>query len=190
MREMWLSAGRFARKSMLSAKALRIYAESGLLVPDHIDPANGYRQDGTDQLRDARLVRLLRRGGMPLASVASVMGTPRRERATVVAAYLAEVEREYRFRSELLTHLIRTLDGGTEHYPMIEVKLREVEDQTVLTEQAHVTAATLRDWIVAAGRQAGLRVQPAAASAPRRPALPKRLLVTEHAKTNSIRPQT
>lgn len=151
MDQEWLSAGWFARKSRLSAKALRLYAEHRILAPDSVDPVNGYRRYSPAQLRDARLVRLLRRSGMPLALVAQVMAVPRVQRPALVVAFRAEVERDHRFRMQLLAHLVQTLDGGKEHYPMFEVKIREVDEQTMLTEQAYVTAAKLRDWIVEAG---------------------------------------
>jgi MerR family regulatory protein len=38
-----VSIGEFSRLSRLSPKALRLYDELGLLVPDHVDAATGYR---------------------------------------------------------------------------------------------------------------------------------------------------
>ncbi|GIE82066.1 hypothetical protein Aph02nite_80160 [Actinoplanes philippinensis] len=35
--------GRFSRMSRLSIKALRFYAEQGLIVPAWVDPSSGYR---------------------------------------------------------------------------------------------------------------------------------------------------
>ena len=48
-----ISSGEFARRSRLSAKALRIYDEIGLLRPLCVDPANSYRRYGVEQLRTA-----------------------------------------------------------------------------------------------------------------------------------------
>lgn len=64
----WLMAGVFAARSRLSPKALRLYAANGVLVPSQVDVSNGYRLYHESQLRDARLVRMLRRAGMPLDS--------------------------------------------------------------------------------------------------------------------------
>jgi DNA-binding transcriptional MerR regulator len=144
----WLSAGAFARRSRLSAKALRLYARDGVLVPNQVDPHNGYRRYHVDQLRDARLVRMLRRAGLPIAVVAQVLAAPRPERPGLVEAHWAEAERTFRYQRELVTHLIRTLDGGEDSYPMYEVKVRDIEEQTLLTEQSYVAAAGLREWIV------------------------------------------
>ena len=43
MRDKYLRAGEFGAAARLSSKALRLYAEEGLLVPASVDPATGYR---------------------------------------------------------------------------------------------------------------------------------------------------
>lgn len=146
----WLPAGVFARRSRLSPKALRLYAANGVLVPNEIDGTNGYRWYHQDQLRDARLVRMLRRVGMPLALVTQVLNAPHEDRQSLVDAYWAEVERRVTYQRELVGHLSGTLSGGRDSYPMHEIKTREVPEQIVLTEQKHVNAANLPAWIVAA----------------------------------------
>nr|WP_255459422.1 MULTISPECIES: MerR family transcriptional regulator [unclassified Nocardiopsis] len=52
----------------MSAKALRLYERSGLLVPDRVG-ADGYRTYRVEQVERARLIRLLRQAGMPPAVV-------------------------------------------------------------------------------------------------------------------------
>lgn len=51
-----LTIGAFARGSRLSAKALRLYDELGLLTPARVDPVSGYRFYDPAQLERARLV--------------------------------------------------------------------------------------------------------------------------------------
>ncbi|WP_141393735.1 MerR family transcriptional regulator, partial [Brachybacterium alimentarium] len=51
-----LSIGELAAASGLSPKALRMYAESGLLAPRRVDPFTGYRSYGADQIERARLI--------------------------------------------------------------------------------------------------------------------------------------
>ena len=48
-----LLAGRFGALTQLSPKALRLYADQGLLVPDRIDPATGYRYYAISQAATA-----------------------------------------------------------------------------------------------------------------------------------------
>jgi DNA-binding transcriptional MerR regulator len=147
----WLSPGAFSRASRLSSKALRLYSRDGLLVPCQIDPQTGYRQYHVDQLHSARLIRLLRRAGLPVALVAEVTGSPVDERQRLVDAFWVQTEREFAFRRDLIAHLSRTLSGAKENYPMYEIKTRDVAEQTVLTEQTYVSAPGLTEWIVAAG---------------------------------------
>ena len=64
-----LSIGGLAAASGLSPKALRLYAESGLLPPRRIDPFTGYRSYGADQVRRAQLIASLRGLGMGLARI-------------------------------------------------------------------------------------------------------------------------
>jgi len=68
-----VSIGEFSRLSRLSPKALRLYDEFGLLVPDHVDPATGYRWYADTQLDQARVVALLRRIGVPLAQIRDML---------------------------------------------------------------------------------------------------------------------
>ncbi|WP_348775098.1 MerR family transcriptional regulator [Solwaraspora sp. WMMD791] len=56
-----LTIGAFGRASGLTVKALRIYADLGLLRPAAVDPDSGYRYYAPDQLELARLVARLRR---------------------------------------------------------------------------------------------------------------------------------
>ncbi|ATG55728.1 serine/threonine protein phosphatase [Brachybacterium ginsengisoli] len=69
MDETLLSIGELAATSGLSPKALRLYDESGLLVPRRVDPFTGYRSYGADQVGRARLIASLRGLGMGLARI-------------------------------------------------------------------------------------------------------------------------
>ncbi|MFD5489790.1 MerR family transcriptional regulator [Streptomyces virginiae] len=67
------SIGEMARDSGLSVSALRFYDGAGVLVPDRVDPASGYRWYGPEQLAEARVLARLRRAGMPLADIRLVL---------------------------------------------------------------------------------------------------------------------
>lgn len=85
----------FARRSMLSMKALRLYDRLGLLKPDSVDPDNGYRFYRESQLETARLIGLLRRLDMPLATVAAIISVAPADRHAVLATYWAETEQRH-----------------------------------------------------------------------------------------------
>jgi DNA-binding transcriptional MerR regulator/effector-binding domain-containing protein len=72
-------SGRFAQLARLSRKALRIYAEMGLLRPAHVNPETNYRYYSLSQLEDAHRINKLRELGMSLESIREMLrvwGTP------------------------------------------------------------------------------------------------------------------
>ena len=64
-----MSIGEFASRSRLSAKALRLHDEQGLLPPARVDEDSGYRFHETGQLKQARLIAALRQLQVPLAEI-------------------------------------------------------------------------------------------------------------------------
>jgi DNA-binding transcriptional MerR regulator/effector-binding domain-containing protein len=54
-------------------KALRLYHETGLLVPSGVDPDTGYRAYSPAQLTDAALIRVLRDVGVSLQDIGVVL---------------------------------------------------------------------------------------------------------------------
>ena len=68
--------GEFSERSGLSAKRLRTYAAAGLLLPTAVDPGSGYRYYSPGQLREARLLDVLREAGMPLAEIGAFLHDP------------------------------------------------------------------------------------------------------------------
>jgi DNA-binding transcriptional MerR regulator len=84
-----LLAGRFGALTQLSPKALRLYADQGLLVPDRIDPATGYRYYAISQAATARLIVRLRRLGLPMARIARLLALDEMTRAAELRAWLA-----------------------------------------------------------------------------------------------------
>jgi PPM family protein phosphatase len=106
-----LTIGEFARASRLSAKALRLYDELGLLPPARVDPLSGYRFYRPDQLERARLVAWLRRLGMPLARIQVVCDLPAAAAADEVATFWAQAEADLASRRDLAAFLISHLTG-------------------------------------------------------------------------------
>ncbi|MDI5966558.1 MerR family transcriptional regulator [Streptomyces sp. SL13] len=146
-----MSPGAFAAASRLSAKALRIYAESGLLVPARTDPFTGYRYYRADQLERARLIAALRRIGMPLARVRRAADAGRAAALAAVAAYWREVEADVATRRELTALLLDELSG--KEIAMMDVSVRTMPDRVLLSAKRHLTAGELAGW---SSRQAEL----------------------------------
>ena len=145
-----LTIGVFARRSRLSPKALRLYDRLGLLAPAHVDEANGYRRYRESQLETARLVAMLRRLDMPLATVAEIVDAPDGRRAELLASYWDAVERRRASQRELVAHLRIRLSGDEGSFDMYEIHERDVPEQLVLTEQRHIRVQELPDWLSSA----------------------------------------
>ncbi|WP_219467008.1 MerR family transcriptional regulator [Nonomuraea rhizosphaerae] len=142
-----LSIGEFARLSRLSPKALRLYDELDLLVPARVDPVTGYRWYAGTQLDDARLVAALRRVGVPLADIRTILPMEPGPAADAIAAHWARSEAEHTARRHLVAHLVDRLHGRNS--TMYEVAVRTLPARTLLSllRRAH------QDELVPIGRE-------------------------------------
>lgn len=68
-----LNIGQFARLGQVSPRMLRHYDEIGLLLPERVDPANGYRLYGAHQLGRLHRLLALRDLGFTLEQVRGVL---------------------------------------------------------------------------------------------------------------------
>jgi DNA-binding transcriptional MerR regulator len=104
-----VSTGEFSRLSRLSPKALRLCDELGLLVPDHVDAATGYRWYADTQLDQAHVVALLRRIKVPLAQIRDMLALDPASAAEEIRAYWAGTEMEHAAQRELVGYLVDRL---------------------------------------------------------------------------------
>lgn len=140
-----LSIGAFARRTRLSIKALRLYAELGLLEPAWVDPETGYRFYAPDQGDRARLIGLLRRLDMPLARIGRVLELDGPAAAREIAAFWSDVEAEAAVKRRLVAYLERHLEGTGE--PMYTVETRDAPEQRVATLTRSLTVGALPAFI-------------------------------------------
>jgi DNA-binding transcriptional MerR regulator len=144
-----LSIGTFGRRARLSAKALRLYDRTGLLVPAAVDPRTGYRRYRESQLLRARLIVMMRRAGVPLAQVAEIVAAPGPAGAELLAAYWAGAERRFGVQRELVSRLRTSLLSGTGPVPAggFGIRERDVPAQLVLTEKRSLRITELKGWL-------------------------------------------
>lgn len=136
----WMTIGEFATRTRLSPKALRIYADLGLVVPAEVDPASGYRRYQESQLERARLVALLRRLDMPLADIADVIDRDPAAAADAVTRWWEREEVVLTERRALIVYIQSRLKGEGEP-PMREVSTRAIPERKVASVSRHVTIA-------------------------------------------------
>jgi DNA-binding transcriptional MerR regulator len=127
-----LAIGAFASAAQLSLKALRLYAQLGILLPSYVDPDSGYRYYSAGQLAQARLIRALRQIDMPLASIRRVLTASSPEAEQLVLEYCQELEARAAQARQAVPDLIIYL--RKESPPMAhEVTVRSVAPQRLIS---------------------------------------------------------
>lgn len=141
-----MTIGRFARASRLSVKALRLYARKGLLSPSYIDPSNGYRYYGRDQLREARKILLLRGIGMPLGEIRKVLQSENDVAKTLLEGYWrSEVEKQS-VRSQVVAYLQAYLEGE-EGSMSFTVKSKRLSEMSTISVTRRVSIEDLPGYL-------------------------------------------
>ncbi len=142
MTDSYFLAGRFGAATRLSPKALRLYAEQGLLVPAHIDPVTGYRYYAAEQAGRARLIARLRQLGLPIARIARLIELQPEVRLTELRAWLEVQTKRLEEQSELVEAIVRQSTGGDDAL-IKAVRLRDVAPSKIVYRQGHVTVDAL-----------------------------------------------
>jgi DNA-binding transcriptional MerR regulator len=144
----YLRAGEFGAAGRLSPKALRLYAEQGLLRPASVDPATGYRYYSPDQLPRARLIARLRRLGLPLARIGQLADLTPEARAIELRGWL----RTQRTLLDERAAAVEAMQWYGEDDALVDaVALRDVPATKVLCRSRHVDTTALDDLIRTAG---------------------------------------
>ena len=133
-----MSIGEFARRSGLSANALRLYDELGLLPPARVDASSGYRFYAPAQLRQARLVAALRQLQVPLAGIKAILALEPAAAAERIGEYWATAEAEHSARRDLARYLIDQLSG--KRPVMYDVTTRDIPGRHLLCLKRNVNA--------------------------------------------------
>ena len=128
--------GRFSRLTGLTVKALRHYAELGLLPPAAVDPETGYRSYSTAQVGRAEWIRTLRLLELPLDDIATILAT---DDAATLKRLLVDQQRRTRVRQAELGWILQRLQ------PLIEGKepVMGIKAETLDPEQQRQLGAEL-----------------------------------------------
>lgn len=146
-----MSISEFARRSLLSPKALRLYDECGLLRPERVDPDTGYRYYDESQLEKARLISLLRRLDIPLALIAEIVHASPENASRQLSEWWSRTEDEFERRRDLMRFIRGNVMGDStiqmESAEVIQVESRFVPEATYLSIVQHVTGPELPGFI-------------------------------------------
>lgn len=136
-----MGTGAFSEATMLSTKALRLYAERGLLSPAYVDPTNGYRYYEPDQTRTGRLIGLMRAADLPLMDVEAVVDASPDQASAIVAALKARLRSRSTDAEALLDTVAARL--GTVGAVADDASVAWVESTPVLSVSSRVAVDAL-----------------------------------------------
>jgi DNA-binding transcriptional MerR regulator len=143
-----LTIGEFACQARLTAKALRIYDETGLLRPAEVDPLNGHRRYRASQVRHGRLIGMLRGADMSLAEIGVLLAELDADRDLAVTRldrHLAELEARHTSRRFLIRHIHAAL--REEERPMFPIQTRHVPAQRVMSIQRRLAVSEIPSFV-------------------------------------------
>jgi len=141
--------GRFSHITQLSIKALRLYAEEGLLYPTHIDPESGYRYYSLSQAEQAARIRLLRDLEMPLNEIREVVSTRNTETIQVLLRRHQERIAQRVARYEHILGQLQTLSGSKADPTFSSIKVNVVAPQPILSMRLLTDPSTFEEVIPA-----------------------------------------
>ena len=158
--------GQFSKLTWLSPKALRRYADSGLLPPARIDPETGYRYYRLSQVERARVIRLLRMTDMSLADIQDFLEDPSPE---VLLAHEQSLARKQAARERVLHYLYRLFppaevkmaQSTCSSDTVFEVKMKEVPALSFVSRSATVSLGELGGYISESIRRLSSEHEPA-----------------------------
>ena len=149
----YLSLGRFARAGQLSRKALRLYDELGILVPEYVDPSSGYRYYSPDQLERARFIRMLRGMEMALADIRRVLAATTADEAIQL---VSECARDFETRVTRVRHASEKVFSYLRKEPekiMFEISVKTFPARKVATIKRHIRVGPFQKFIPEALKQ-------------------------------------
>lgn len=146
-----MSISAFARRSLLSVKALRLYDEMGLLRPERVDTDSRYRYYSESQLETARLISLLRKLDVPLAEISGIVSMEPAAATQILAAWWKNEEERFAGRKDLLRYIRGSVLVDEARRPIedgnYEVVMRERPAMTWLYRSSHVHGPDLPAFI-------------------------------------------
>ncbi|GAA3968600.1 MerR family transcriptional regulator [Gordonia caeni] len=108
-----LPIGDFARRSGLTASALRFYADSSVLLPARVDPVSGYRYYRADQIPAAVLLRRLREADVSLASATAALTATPAELRRLLLDHARRITTEAERKAAIAGEILASLGEGT-----------------------------------------------------------------------------
>ena len=103
-----LSIGEFSKICSVSTKTLRYYAEIGLIIPDEINPENGYRYYSIDQLERMLFINRLKSYNFSLDEIKTILESNKLQDKKLYISLMKkkkEMERQVQEYNQILNQL-------------------------------------------------------------------------------------
>lgn len=142
-----LTIGEFSNICRVSTKTLRYYAEIGLVLPNEVNPENGYRYYSIDQLEKMLLINRLKAYHFSLEEIKSIFEAEERMDEILFAA-LNKKKEEIAVQAQKLEDTLHQIDGDISNLKRgksimsymeeINVQLVEISDMYLLSIRKNV----------------------------------------------------
>ena len=131
---MRFSIGEFSRMTALSIKALRLYHEKEILIPDEVDESTGYRYYSETNYNSARSIRILKELRFTLAEIKEILAecSDETDMLTYLQDKLGDVRREIN-RYRAISRSIELILQAEKERPMNKEHAFEIEEKEVET---------------------------------------------------------
>ena len=129
------SIGEFSKITGLSIKALRLYHDKGLLIPESVDEHSSYRSYSAENLTRARAIARLKAMLVPLETIGEILACYDEE--SEVLAFFTHHRDEIAARVAAMRGIVATLDAIIAEEQEVRIMLEQyefdVEEKTVDT---------------------------------------------------------
>lgn len=142
-----ISIGQFSQMTRLSPKALRLYHQSGLLVPAQVDPSSGYRFYAPDQANRAEAIRALRSVEMPLDEIQAVLDADDPELAHKQLVMHHERLADRLAADQRMLAYLETIIQRKAHTMTYDIQREEVDSIVVASTRARTSLRKISDDI-------------------------------------------
>lgn len=130
-----LTIGEFSRVTQLSIKALRLYHEKGILVPDAVDPSSRYRYYRGSAVERAKIIRTLKELGFSLDEMADIIQSCSDDRQLIdrVQQKLQTIDASIRHMQQTKRNLQQFMDAAASPEPLLppQIVYEEIPDMQV-----------------------------------------------------------
>lgn len=136
-----LSIGEFSKICSVSTKTLRYYAEIGLIIPDEINPENGYRYYSIDQLERMLFINRLKSYNFSLDEIKTILESNKLQDKKLYISLMKkkkEMERQVQEYNQILNQLnddilnVKQGNAMMSYLENIDVQLVEVPKMNIL----------------------------------------------------------